>query len=190
MSTNKLKICLVGDSAAGKTALLEFFLFGRDHKVLSEQSTTGVDMFEFTYKKDGVDWLIEFWDAAGQDDYDPYHPSFFFCSDCCIFCFDSVRRITYKNLKQWYRDMISIATTGSIPCFVFCNKVDLNPDATKRTYKFATERNFPLFFTSAADGTNVVQGFTTAIDEAIRMRAEREAGNVDDLVRDVMDVLE
>ena len=46
---------------------------------------------------------------------------------------------------------------------------------TKKSFKFATDNNLPFFFVSAADGTNVVQVFQQAIQEAVRHRATVKA---------------
>ena len=43
-----------------------------------------------------------------------------------------------------------------MPHFVIANKIDLEPNATKRKYKFVEDLNVPFNFVSAADGTNVV----------------------------------
>ena len=43
-----------------------------------------------------------------------------------------------------------------IPCLCVANKIDLDPRATKRSFKFIEELGIPFNFVSAADGTNVV----------------------------------
>jgi len=55
-----------------------------------------------------------------------------------------------------------------IPCILIANKIDrlphpihlyvlVNPDITKVKFNFAEKNNMKLYFTSAADGTNVVK---------------------------------
>ena len=46
---------------------------------------------------------------------------------------------------------------------VIANKIDLNEQAVKRKYVFVEEIECPLEFVSAADGTNVVSIFQTAL---------------------------
>ena len=47
---------------------------------------------------------------------------------------------------------------------VIANKIDLNEQAVKRKYVFVEEIECPLEFVSAADGTNVVSIFQTALE--------------------------
>ena len=50
--------------------------------------------------------------------------------------------------------------------FKVANKIDVNYKVTKKNFKFAAKHNLPFFFVSAADGTNVVKIFESAIEEA------------------------
>ena len=43
-----------------------------------------------------------------------------------------------------------------IPVILVANKFDLRPSVTKKKFKFATKYNIPLYYTSAANGVNVV----------------------------------
>lgn len=42
---------------------------------------------------------------------------------------------------------------------------------TRKEFKFASKHNLPFFFVSAADGTNIVKVFQSAILEAKRYKA-------------------
>ncbi len=42
---------------------------------------------------------------------------------------------------------------------------------TRKEFKFAQKHNLPFFFVSAADGTNIVKVFQTAIMEAKNYKA-------------------
>ncbi len=42
---------------------------------------------------------------------------------------------------------------------------------TRKEFKFAAKHNLPFFFVSAADGTNIVKVFQSAILEAKRFKA-------------------
>ena len=45
-----------------------------------------------------------------------------------------------------------------------------NPDATKKTFQFATKNELPLHYVSASDGTNVVKLFNEAIEKAVEYK--------------------
>jgi len=56
---------------------------------------------------------------------------------------------------------------------------------TKRKFAFAATHNIPLYFTSAADGTNVVKIF----NEALRLGIENKNNPDANFVNDVLDML-
>lgn len=65
------------------------------------------------------------------------------------------------------------------------NKIDVDYNVTRKEFKFAQKHNLPFFFVSAADGTNVVKVFESAILEAKRYKA---SGG--DVLSDMMDMLD
>ncbi|GAB5371866.1 hypothetical protein AAMO2058_001616700 [Amorphochlora amoebiformis] len=98
--------------------------------------------------------------------------------------FDVTRKITYKNLMQWHKELKE--HRPDIPVIVVANKIDENMKATSKKFKFATERGFKLFYCSAADGTNVVKVFK----EAIRLAVENSQKPSDDFTEEVMRTIE
>lgn len=70
-----------------------------------------------------------------------------------------------------------------------CNSVkgvNLYYQATTKKFKFANSRNLPLYYCSAADGTNVVRVFK----EAIRLAVEETDKPTSDFTEEVMRTLE
>jgi Rab-like protein 2 len=92
----ELKIILLGDSASGKTKLMERFLL--DKYNARQLSTYAVNIFSSNVESGGRSWKVDFWDTAGQEMFDSLHPSYYYDADCCILSFDVTRKITYKNL--------------------------------------------------------------------------------------------
>lgn len=111
---------------------------------------------------------VDIWDTAGQESFNELHPSYYFGAHCAILVFDANRRITYQNLKNWYKEMRHHCP--HIPCLVIANKIDIDERATQRKYKFVEELGVPFNFVSAANGTNVVQIFKDALDMAIQYK--------------------
>ena len=105
-----LKIILLGDAASGKTKLMERFLL--DNFNPRRLSTHAVNIFPYSVAGmcmhmigmetlsivDGRKWDVDFWDTAGQEQFDKLHPSYYFGADCAILAFDITRKVTYKNL--------------------------------------------------------------------------------------------
>ena len=65
------------------------------------------------------------------------------------------------------------------------NKIDVDYNVTRKELKFAAKHNLPFFFVSAADGTNVVKVFQSAILEAKRFK---ESGG--DFLSNLLETLE
>ena len=53
---------------------------------------------------------------------------------------------------------------------VIANKVDQDPKAVTRRYKFVDEIGCPFNFVSAADGTNVVSVFKEALEMGLNYK--------------------
>jgi len=101
------------------------------------------------------------------------------------------RQITYKNLEKWYNELQTYRQ--GIPAIVICNKIkyldtiinlfiSVDMEVTKVTFNFATKRELPLYYASAADGTNVVKAFTDALRLAKKCRDNPEKEFVDDVL--------
>ncbi|XP_025255764.1 rab-like protein 2B isoform X11 [Theropithecus gelada] len=81
-----------------------------------------------------------------------------------LWVFDVQRKVTYKNLSTWYMELREFRP--EIPCIVVANKID-DINATQKSFNFAKKFSLPLYFVSAADGTNVVKLFNDAIRLAV-----------------------
>ena len=128
--------------------------------------------------------LLDIWDTAGQESFNELHPSYYFGAHACILVFDANRRITYTNLKNWYKEMREHCP--HIPCMVIANKIDIDERTTQRQYKFVEELGVPFNFVSAANGTNVVQIFRDALDMALNYKKNPPK---DDFMNEVLELL-
>jgi Rab-like protein 2 len=124
-----VKIILLGDSAVGKSKLVERFLIN-DYEE-RQLSTYALTMFRHTTNFEGQDLKIDIWDTAGQECFNNLHPSFYFGAHACILVFDVTRKLTYANLKNWYKEMRTYCP--DIPCVLIANKIDVNMDVTKKS---------------------------------------------------------
>ena len=62
-------------------------------------------MYRHIHDVDGTDYKIDVWDTAGQDVFDELHDSYYFGAHACALVFDTQRKVTYSNLKKWYKEM-------------------------------------------------------------------------------------
>ena len=62
----------------------------------------------------------------------------------------------------------------------------VKPEVVKKSFAFSTTNNLPLYFVSAADGTNVVKVFREALNKAVEYKNDPNGGA---FVHDVLDIL-
>ncbi|XP_060161800.1 rab-like protein 2B isoform X5 [Globicephala melas] len=160
---DNVKIICLGDSAVGKSKLMERFLM--DGFQPRQLSTHALTLYKHTATVDGKTVLVDFWDTAGQERFQSMHASYYHKAHACIMVFDVQRKITYKNLSTWYAELREFRP--EIPCIVVANKIDADIKMTQKSFSFARKFSLPLYFVSAADGTNVVKLFSDAIRLAV-----------------------
>ena len=177
-----LKIILLGDSAVGKSKLLERFLM--DDFVPRQLSTYALTLYRYSTKLPcDKEVVIDFWDTAGQERFAKMHPSYYYQAHACVLVFDVTRKETYKHLNDWYKELRSFCP--HIPVLCIANKIDVKEEVTTKKFKFPQKHEMPFYFASAASGTNVVRMFQNAIELGWDYKENSE----DDWVKDVMDML-
>jgi len=164
-----LKIIMLGDSAVGKSKIVERYLMEEYNPRTS--STYALTLFRHDYTDpDGKTYSIDFWDTAGQEQFNTLHASYYFQANACILAFDITRKVTYKNLEVWYKEMRQYCP--DIPVICVANKVDVDPTMARKKFNFTITHQLPFFCVSAADGTNVVRTIREAINLAIKHKEE------------------
>jgi len=165
-----LKIIMLGDSAVGKSKILERYLMEEYNPRTA--STYALTLFRHNHTEEasGKEYKIDFWDTAGQEQFNKLHASYYFQAHACILTFDVTRKVTYKNMEMWYKEMRHYCP--DVPVIVLANKVDADPAMAKKKFNFAQTHNLPFFCVSAADGTNVVRVIKEAIKLAIMCKEE------------------
>jgi len=177
---SKVKVICLGDSAVGKSKLVERFLM--DGYKPQQLSTFALTLFKYSTKVDDVDVNVEFWDTAGQERFNSMHPSYYHSAHACILVFDSTRKLTYKNLAIWYKELRKYRP--DIPCILAANKIDIDYEVTNKQFNFAKKYRMPFYFVSASDGTNVVKVFREAIRLALDYK-ENSTDFVDEVLKEL-----
>ena len=99
-----LKLVLLGDSAVGKTSLIDMYAhhkFKEDYK-----PTIGVNIVvkELDIKNAQIRLII--WDIAGQEKYDLSRKMFFQGVVGALFVYDITREDTFRNIEsKWLNDL-------------------------------------------------------------------------------------
>jgi Rab-like protein 2 len=152
-SSSDVKIICLGDSAVGKSKLVERYLLDKYKPQL--HSTYAVTLFHHTTEIDGRTVSVDLWDTAGQERFQSMHPSYYHGAHGCVLVFDVSRKVTYKNLTHWYEELRQ--SRPLIPCILVANKIDVDMNVTSKSFHFAKKHKLPFYFVSACDGTNVVR---------------------------------
>ncbi|XP_034234993.1 rab-like protein 2A [Thrips palmi] len=166
--TEAVKVICLGDSAVGKSKLLERFLL--DKFKPQTISTYALTLYRYSSKVKDVDVIVDFWDTAGQEMFQSMHPSYYHQAHACIMVFDATRKITYKNLERWYKELRQYRP--HIPVFCAVNKIDANMDVTQQKFAFPEKNGIPLYYVSASNGMNVVKLFRDAVEAALMYKKD------------------
>merc|ERR1711953_644939 len=181
---SEIKLILCGDSAVGKSKLVERFLLDDYSKHTS--STYAITKYIQQIKVDGVGHVtVDLWDTAGQERFMSLHPGFYHGAHAAILVFDVTRKSTYKNLAIWYKELRQYRS--KIPVIVLANKIDENPKSTEMQFNFAKKNNLEMNYSSAANGTNVVRVFHRAIEKGVEYKNDDSALDFNDLVAAELD---
>lgn len=176
----KVKVILLGDSAVGKSKLVERFLM--DGFKPQQQSTYALTWYRYRTTMKGRTVEVDFWDTAGQERFQTMHPSYYHQAQACLMVFDATRKITYKNLANWYKELRQYRP--EIPCLVVANKIDADSTITQRAFNFPKKYRLPFYFVSASDGTNVVKAFRETIKAAVAYK-ENTTDVLDQMLEEV-----
>lgn len=178
-----VKLILLGDSAVGKSKLVERFLMQR--YVPAQMSTYALTLYHFDFISDNNEAIdVDIWDTAGQERFATMHPAYYHEAHACIMVFDVTRKSTYKSLEKWLSELRNYRQ--HVPCILACNKIDMDPSVVSKSFAFAERHGLQLFYVSAADGTNVVQLFETATVEAVNYKKNPRS---EDLMSQVLDFI-
>ncbi|GMR56418.1 hypothetical protein PMAYCL1PPCAC_26613 [Pristionchus mayeri] len=171
-STRTIKVILVGDSCAGKTAIMHHLMgesFNEETK-----TTIGMDFFHKTITtKSGEDVTLQVWDTAGQERFTQLMPSYIRHASIAVLVFDLADEQSFDNLRKWLAllknergDFIKLVLVG--------NKSDLEEQRKvlpKKVYSFLGEdTEVPYIETSARTGENIEELFDSVANIPIDPR--------------------
>eukprot|EP00118_Oscarella_pearsei_P009711 m.56677 g.56677 ORF g.56677 m.56677 type:complete len:227 (+) comp34631_c0_seq1:38-718(+) len=176
----KVKIICLGDSAVGKSKLVERFLMNGYQP--RQQSTYALTRFKYSTKFKGKPVEVDIWDTAGQEKFHTMHAVYYHQAHACVMVFDVTRKVTYKNLGIWYKELRNYRP--EIPCILVANKIDADMSMTQKSFNFPKKYKLPFYFVSASDGSNVVKVFKEAIKAAIIYK-ESSTDFVDEVMREL-----
>ena len=177
----KVKVCLVGEAAVGKTSLIRRFVLDNfDDKYIQTLGTkvSKKEMVATTADGSGdmkIDMTI--WDIMGQKGFrELLKEAYFYGAKGILAVCDSTRKKTLEDLDDWIEGVYSV--TGKVPIQYLANKVDLKEKAEfgEAEIQQATRAyGSPYSFTSAKTGESVEQGFQSLAERVAKERLTKVA---------------
>nr|AKQ01953.1 small GTP-binding protein [uncultured euryarchaeote Rifle_16ft_4_minimus_309] len=159
----KVKICLVGEGAVGKTCLIRRFIQDQfDDRYIS---TLGAKVSKKEIKVDGpnggMDIDMTIWDIMGEKGFrELLKEAYFHGAQGVLAVCDVTRKETLEDLDDWVAAVVKV--TGNIPMEYLANKYDLRDQmaVSESDIRAAAESHrAPFLFTSAKTGENVEKAF-------------------------------
>jgi small GTP-binding protein len=164
----KVKICLVGEGAVGKTCLIRRFIQDQfDDRYIS---TLGAKVSKKELKVNGpnggADVDMTIWDIMGEKGFrELLKEAYFHGAQGVLAVCDVTRKQTLDDLDEWVAAVLKV--TGNVPIAYLANKADLKDqmDLTEADVRRAAESHrAPYMFTSAKTGQNVEEAFAQLAD--------------------------
>jgi len=159
----KMKVCLVGEAAVGKTSLVRRFVLDDFDDAYAQTLGTRIYKHATTIAPGGtrldVDMMV--WDIMGQKGFrELLKDAYFYGAHGILAVADLTRRETFADLGGWIGGVREVA--GEVPIVLLANKADLRDEApvTESEVAGAAERyGAPYYLTSAKSGENVERAF-------------------------------
>ncbi len=170
----KLKLCLLGDGAVGKTSLVQRFvknMFNEDYLLTigTRTSKKKIIIQKPNLKKDFYLNMI-IWDIMGQVSFRKLlHPTYLKGAKGALLVCDLTRRETLEHLDDW---IDSLYIEGKdMPSVFVANKSDLTEKhafGVQELENLAASYDSPFFTTSAKTGGNVEEAFRVLGEKIIK----------------------
>lgn len=159
------KICLVGDSAVGKTSLIKRYVFDefddRYLTTLGTKITKREMLLEYPELDLELDMKVLIFDIIGEQGFRRLlREAYFEGAKGLMGVCDITRGDTLDSLEDWIENAYGL--TGEVPLYVMANKIDLEDDivvSESEVKNLSGSYHSPYDFTSAKTGENVEKVF-------------------------------
>ncbi|HVJ14350.1 MAG TPA: Rab family GTPase [Polyangiaceae bacterium] len=168
--SDKVKICLVGATAVGKTSLVSRFA----RSIFSDRyrTTIGVSIETREIRRGNHSTQLVIWDLSGEDEFQNVQPAYFRGAGGYLLVIDGQRAETVETARA-LRARLQ-ATVGPLPFVAAINKSDLDDGsgAARSDLERLEREGWLLVYTSAKTGKGVDEAFGRLVDVIHGTRAE------------------
>lgn len=184
----RLRVCLVGERAVGKTSLIRRYAFNQFEDAYS--GTLGAKLYLLAYNKqvsvhEYVEAQVGLFDFMGENaPRDAFRDAMFWGTHGYLAVADLTRPATVYALPAWVNAVRYVA--GDIPFTILLNKADLAPGgvipADVGAWLVKTFPGVPVAMTSAKTGAGIARGFQDVfgrvVDGVLSTSLQRQQLNV------------
>ena len=167
-------IVTVGDSAVGKTCIVNRFL-GRPFAV-THLTTIGIDKSTFKTERDGINYVLKFWDTTGQERFANLAGQYFRKADYVCFVYAVNDAKSFDNINKWLGNLKNVNSNSRLRMALIANKCDLESDrkiSKEDGEAKAKELQMSFFETSAKLETGIKQCFDFIINDVISANIDK-----------------
>jgi len=160
----KTKVCLIGESAVGKTSLIKRFVtdFFDDHYISTIGTKVSKKEVKMGFENKSIDMDMTIWDIMGNKGFRQLlKEAYFYGAQGVLAVCDITRHNTLNDLDDWLDSVFKHA--GKVPVVIAANKMDLKHKAKFGEKELAANLkgfDMPHYYTSAKSGENVEYAFS------------------------------
>lgn len=180
----KIKICLIGEAAVGKTSLIRRYVLDEFDDGYITTLGAKISKKELQMQMPGEEGVLNMdmliWDIMGEKRVrDLLREAFFLGTQGIIAVCDLLRYSSLRALDEWVESVFQV--TGPIPVVYAINKADLRDEAImlvgeREVDEYASAFDSPYYFTSAKDGENVEPVFYTLAEKVLEKILREQVG--------------
>ena len=166
-ATIRLKLLTTGAAHSGKSCIVKRYCEGRF--VSKYVQTVGVDYGVKPVDVDGTMVRVNFWDLSGHSAFLEVRNEFYKDTSATLLVYDASDRNSFEELETWLREAFRYGMRENTPVCVCANKIDRPRKVSESEgRKWARDRGYDYFETSAQSGANVSEVFECAFRKALR----------------------
>ncbi|CAK82496.1 unnamed protein product (macronuclear) [Paramecium tetraurelia] len=162
------KFIIIGDTAVGKSCILYQFLEQKFR--VKHEMTVGVEFGAKVLDLDGKQIKLQIWDTAGQETFKSITRQYYRSAAGAILVYDVTRRESFENVREWIKEC-QVHGTQDMVIVLVGNKVDLEKQYNIHNIngQLANEKNLLFIETSAKDNLNIIETFSQAASQVLKI---------------------
>ena len=175
MSHQSYKIVILGDACVGKSLLLSQFINSNKGFNTLYTPTLGLDLqIQKMVYQENVNVTASFWDNSGQQKFRSIVSNYLHLAAGVVLVYDVNNKDSFKSLQGWLEEVYkrNVLNRETIQFVVIGNRIDemesWNEEQIKKTQtkakRWAQEKGFLYYDTSAKTRINVDEAFTTLVE--------------------------